>query len=428
MIWQKRLSTFLLFALLLAACSTPAPTPTPSATATSAPTLTPPRPTPTAGVMPEIRSAPAAQGRLRVIQAAPQIGAVDVYLEQALIAGRLGLGAYTNPVGVEGGTYFLQVVPTGALPSTQILAQTTISVIPDQSFLVLITGTADALTIMVFQEDLTPIPSGKSRLAFIHAVPRGPACTPQVDSQPLNERLDFGQVSASYLFEAVAHRISCYGGETLLADVDTALAPQRMYTAVLIGDVGGGNYRILLFNTAVETPGQVRFIHAGADLPPVNVFIDDQPVATNLAYRQASEWQTQRPRTYQLRVERSDVEAGSRPLVETRLNVNASQVLEVVLLQERGEPTLRILSASLDPTPSLTARLIVFNAAPDAPTVYAMIGGERLPDIPPVTYGTATHVIELPAGMYNLLWSTGEGDNTRTVEFVGEVTFAEGFA
>ncbi len=429
MIWLQRLSVVFLLALALAtSCTPPAPTATPAPTDTPQPPATLPRPTPTVGALPERAGTPAEQGRLRIVQAAPQSGAVDVYLEQALLASRLALGAYTNPITVESGVYLVQVVPAGALPSTQVLAETTLNIIPEQSFLVVITGVPDTLTISVFQEDLSPISGGLTRLAFLHAVPRGPAFTPRLDSQPFNEQLDFGQVSAGYLVDPGAHRLAFYGGDTFLADIDAALAPQQMYTAVLIGDIGGGNYRTLLFNTPVETPGRIRFIHAGLDIPAVNVFLDDQPIATALAYHAASEWLTQKPRAYQLRVERNDIEPGSRPLVDMRFTLNADQALELLLLRDRGVPALRIYPVSLAPTPPLRSRLVVVNAAPDAPTVYALSGGEQLAGIPPISYGMATGVIELPIGTFNLLWSTGSNADGRVVEFPGEFVFEEGVA
>ncbi len=377
--------------------------------------------------MPEVGRAPAVQGQIRVVQAAPESGAVDVYLEQGLIAGQLGLGAYTNPIQVEGGTYFLQVVPSGALPSTQILASMSLNVIPNESFLVLITGTADALIIATFQENLSPIAGDQSRLAFIHAVPRGPAFTPQVDRQPLGDRIDYGQVSPGYLVSPAAHQLSFIGGEVPLADLNTSLAPRQLYTAILIGDVGGGNYRALLFNTPIETPGQVRFIHADSQSPPVNVYLDDELVAGNIAFHQSSEWHSSPPRTYQLRLEDAGGEQGSRPLQETRFAINADQTLEVILLQDRGVPALRIFPTSLKPTPPNMIRLVVVNAAPDAPVVFASADGEPITDITPVTYGMATRALDFSAGTFNLLWATGQGENVRTVEYVGETTLEEGF-
>lgn len=422
-----RFTLILAVAMIAAGCSPPTATPTPSPTATQAATATVLHPTATVGVLPEVGRATTAQGQIRIVQAAPESGAVDVYLEQGLIAGQLGLGAYTNPVHVESGTYFLQVVPSGARPSTQILASTNLNVIPDESFLVLITGTADSLIITIFQEDLSPVAGDQSRLAFIHAVPRGPAFTPQVDQQPLGDQIDYGQVSPGYLVEPAAHRLSFLGGEEALVDLNTSLAPRQMYTAVLIGNVGGSDYRALLFNTPIETPGQIRFIHADPESPAVNVYLDSERVASDIGFHQYSAWENRLPRTYQLRLEVAGSEPGSRSLLETRVAIDADQTLAVILLRDRSTPALRIFPTSLDPTLPNMIRLVVVNAAPDAPFVYASINGEQIEAITPVTYGMASNVIDFSAGLYNLLWATGQGENERVIEYIGETRLTEGY-
>ena len=421
-----------LIAVIVAAC-TPSATPTatsaPTATATASPTSQP-LATATVGVVPDTTAGERqAQGQIRIVQAAPQSGAVDVYLEQGLIASRLGLGAYTNPLTIEAGTYYLQVVPVGALPDTQILAEATIDLAPDQSVLLLITGTADALTIATYPEDLSAVPAEESRLTFIHAVPRGPAFTPYIDDEPLGEALDYGDTSTGYSTVAGAHRIALLADDgTILADLDTALAARQFYTAVLVGQVGGGNYRILLLNTPVEIPGMLRFIHANPEAEAVRVILDDRVLGTDFTYRTASEWTSLPARTYRLRVMPAAAETEAAPLVETQFNLSADQALELLFYQERGAPALRIFTTSLAPTPPLTARLVVVNTAPDAPAVYAQSGDELLSEIPPVPYGTATRIIDFPAGLANLFWATGQGTNARLVEIVGDYTFSEGKA
>lgn len=430
MAWRRAFYLFsiLLFLALPACSSTPAPTAAVLPTVTLAPTATPaPQPTATIGSVPQAAAEPQVSGQIRVVQAAPETGAVDVYLEQALIAGRLGPGAFTNPVAVPVGVYTLQVIPAGAQIDTQVLAETSVNILPEQSFLALITGTAETLNISVFQEDLSAIPQGQSRLAFLHGVPRGPLFSPRVDAQPLPDILDLGQVSAGYLFESRPHRLAFYAGDTLLASIDAALAPQQMYTAVLIGRVGGGDYRILLFSTPVQTPGQVRFIHAAPSTGYVRIDLGEQTLAENLPYRDTGGWQPVKPGTYELRVTEADAEEATRPLVVTRLNIAPAQALEIVMLEERGIPTVRAYDYPLAPTLPQTIRLVSVNAAPDAPVIYAQMFSERLASIPPIPYGAYTRPLDLPAGQYDeLMWLTGEGNNARVVERAGSVTLEEG--
>lgn len=423
---RRPIAMFLVGLILLVACG-PAPTATPVPTVTPTPTLAPaPSPTPTVGAVPQSLGGPTSSARIRIVQAAPQSGALDIYLEQALVASRLGHGAYTNPTSVAAGVYYLQAVPAGARPSTQVLADTTATLEPEGSYLILVSGTAETLNFAVFQEDLSPIPPNQARLAFLHAVPRGVPIQPYIDDQPYPEVLDFGQASAGYPVEAGRRQLSVTSGDSTIATLDATLAPQHMYTAVLIGQVGGGNEQILLFNTPTRMVGQVRFIHAAPNTPAATIYLDDKLLEEAVSFRAATTWQDFAPRAYTARVEIAGAEGGLP--IETRFNLGANQAIEVLLLEDRGTPALRVYAHSTAPTPPQTARLVVVNAAPDAPAVYAYNRGDRLPEIPMIPAGAATQALNIPASRFELFWLNSQAADARIVERAGEVTFLEGYA
>ncbi len=414
--------------MVLAACLPgPVASPTPEPTVTLEPTPAPaPSPTPTVGPVPQRTGAEAEdEGRLRVIHAAPESGAVDIYMEQGLLAGRFGFGAVTNPVSITTGTYYLQIVPVGALPDSQVLADTTLAIEADQSYIVLISGTAETLIISVYQEDLSAIPPTQARIAFLNAVARGPNVTARVGNQPFADVLDFGQVSAGYHVEAAAQPIAFYAGDRELAAFQAALAPQQAYTAVLIGQPGAQDTRILLFSSAVLTPGRVRFVHAAPDAGDVTVSLSGEVLAEGIAYRDASDWQSYNPRSHALEIRTA--EEGVL-LAETRFTLGASQAIEIVLLADRGRPALRLYPHALEPTAPRTARLVVVNAALYAPAVYGQTRTLRLDEIPLVPGGANSRVLDFPASTLEILWVSGEGSGSRVIEWGGEVTFLEGHA
>lgn len=411
----------------LVACA-PAPSPEPTATppATMTPTLAPaPSPTPTVGAVPQRTGAEAAEeAQIRIVNAAPESSAVDVYLEQGLIASRLGFGAHTNPVIVTTASYYLHVVPVNALPDSQVLADTTLAMEPDQSYIVVITGTAETLVVSVYQEDLSILPDNSSRIAFLNAVPRGPNLTPQIDTQPFADLLDFGQVSAGYIVESGARQLVFLAGEQRLSELDTALAPQQAYTAILIGKPGAEDTRILLLNTPIVGNGQLRFIHAAPETEPLAVLVNGSTLAESIEYRSASDWQPLKPQTYTLELRSSTDDATL--VAETRISLTSNQAAEVVLLEDHGRPTLRVYAYSLAPTPSDTARIVIVNAAPYAPTVYGQTRAARLDEFPQVPGGANSPMVEISANQLELLWVSGQGDSTRVIEWAGEVTFEEG--
>ncbi|MBN2472070.1 MAG: DUF4397 domain-containing protein [Anaerolineae bacterium] len=414
--------------VMLAACM-PAPTPTPTAepTVTLTPTLAPaPSPTPTVGPVPQRTGAEAEdEGRLRVIHAASESGAVDVYLEQGLLAGRFGYGAITNPTSITTGTYYLQVVPVGAIPDSQVLADTTLAIEADHSYIVLLSGTAETLIISVYQEDLSTIPAKQARIAFLNAVPRGPNVTARVGNQPFADVLGYGQVSAGYHIDAAAQTVAFFAGERELASYQAALAPQQTYTAVLIGKPGAEETRILLLNSPVLTPGQVRFVHAAPEMGSVSVRLNAEIMVEALDYRENSGWQAYIPRSHTLEIRSVD---NGELLAETRFNLAANQAVEIVLLKDRGRPALRLFPHSLAPTAPRTAHLVVVNAAPYAPALYGQTRTTRLDAIPLVPGGANTRVVAFPASTLEMLWVSGEGSDSRVIEWAGEVTFLAGHA
>ncbi|MBN1967237.1 MAG: DUF4397 domain-containing protein [Anaerolineae bacterium] len=426
----KRTHLGLLFILLwmLAACApTVASTSTPPPTSTATDTPTPlPLPTATVGVVPQLASEPAAQGTLRIVQAAPESGSVDVYLEQALIGNRMSLGAFTNPVNIAAGEYVLQVVPTGALPNTTVLTETVISVQAETSSIILVTGTADALTISVFAEDLTPIPAGQSRITLINAIPRGPQTVLEIDEIPLSGALDFGQVSGGTLVEAAHHQIDAVSTNEVLGSLDMALAAGRLYTAVLVGQVGGSDAQLIAFNTFVVTPGHLRVIHAAPDLPAVDVYLDDTLIDAGIGYRSAGAWVIRPPRSYELRIVSSEAGEDVPSIAEARLALSDGQAVGILLYENRGLPALQVFASPLTATPPLTAHLLVINAAPDAANVSAQTGDDSLAEIPAVRYGMASRLLEFPQGMVDLLWVTGSSDAPQVIEAARDFSFEAG--
>jgi hypothetical protein len=135
---------------------------------------------------------------------------------------------YTNPIEVAAGTYALQIVPTGAAAGSQILAEATVPVVAEQSYILVITGTADTLGPWPSnQEDLSPIAEGQTRLALIHAVPRGPASRLEVDGVPLGDPVDFGLVGTALHRRSGGAPSDLRQFRTQLAELDAALARSR---------------------------------------------------------------------------------------------------------------------------------------------------------------------------------------------------------
>ncbi|MFQ3534311.1 MAG: NADH-quinone oxidoreductase subunit J [Aggregatilineales bacterium] len=121
-------------------------------------------------------------------------------------------------------------------------------------------------------------------------------------------------------------------------------------------------------------PPQVRFIHTVASAPAVDIYLNEQRVAAELAYGDATDMQTLRAGSYNLLIFAacpdpscpSPFERGATPLVALPLTLEPERATTYILA---GTPEdLRLLAVPLDLTPFAadnTFRLTVVHALPN---------------------------------------------------------------
>src|SRR5689334_6606265 len=127
---------------------------------------------------------------VRFVHVLSGASAVDVYTDGQLTIRSLDFGQATPYVNVAPGPHQIVVTQAGA---TTALWQQDISPAVGAA-LTLVASSNNPLQFQVYQDDLSPLPLGKSRFTAVHAIPEGPALDVILaDGRPVVAGLQYGQ-------------------------------------------------------------------------------------------------------------------------------------------------------------------------------------------------------------------------------------------
>jgi len=174
-----------------------------------------------------------------------------------------------------------------------------------------------------------------------------------------------------------------------------------------------------------QSDAEVRIIHAVPDGPAVDVYVDDELVFEDVAYGEASDYQS--------------VPEGTQTVTVTRANDSDTVVYEDEIAVESGQTTVAVggevagdiaaVAPSDDAAPSDNESAVrLAHLAPDAPAVDVTVAetGDVLFD--DVEFGNATEYETVPAGEYELEVRNATDDNDGEVVQTVNVTVEDGEA
>ncbi|MBN2306117.1 MAG: DUF4397 domain-containing protein [Anaerolineae bacterium] len=406
----------LLLALALTACggddnkpdTPPAPTTAPTLAETPTPIPTPRHtPMPQPGTDPD----PLTQARLRVVHASAELPAVDLYLDGEQIGWGFTQGEFhAAPLNYTAGNYLLRAALTGDDPDTDpLLLAYPLTLDTGTSAVAILVGSPDDPQVILYHETLDPLPGNTARLSVIHAVPRGAAFTLQDQGRTLLPALDYGGTGGPLEIASGPHTLSFTSGPDSLTSLDMNLSERRAYTLLLLGDAEAGTYDTISFFSQTHDVTSARVIHASPNLPDVDVYLGDILVAEALSFGNGTDWDSFRSLGYDLRVlPAGNPDAG--PLLIKRVTLIPNKPLEIVLLDEVNRLRVVTVDADLTGTPPDMARFIFVHAATSS--IRASIGtyGGLLPELQPISFGTATRPTLIGAGNTEFLFQHS-GDN-----------------
>lgn len=314
------------------------------------------------------------------------------------------------------GPYRVEVYPVGQGPADGLpLATGTAEIGPQQSVLFAATGTTEAVEITAYPADLGPTPPGTARVQAIHLAQGSPPVrVEQVQGAVLFEPLALGESrtrtipGGSYdirLRDAAGAVLMEQGGMDVTAGTLTLLIAFDI-------DPDAPFISAWVVNAApVEMYAQVRAAHVQPGAPPIDVYLDGDPLAQGLAYGASAAYRLIPPGRYTAAV----YAAGANP--ETAAPLDRRDVLlgggdfarTLIFFQVDGGAYLTVVPDGLDLIPAGQARVRFVNAAPGAGEIAASaVEGARWSDT--VFFGQTgvNHLVD--AGAWTFTITPGTGD------------------
>lgn len=148
-----------------------------------------------------------------------------------------------------------------------------------------------------------------------------------------------------------------------------------------------------------EPDASVRFVHASPGAPAVDILIDGQAAAQNVAYGSATSYVPVPGGDHKVQV----VPAGQTAegaLIDTDLNVDSGGAYIFVAMGRLNDIEGKVFEVNLDDLDEGKSRVRIIHASPDAGTIdVAITGGDTLFD--DVDTGDASDYTDLDAGTYS---------------------------
>ncbi len=146
-------------------------------------------------------------------------------------------------------------------------------------------------------------------------------------------------------------------------------------------------------------PARVNFFHASPDAPPVDVYLNNHPVATNLAYKSFTPYLPLHPGLYAIRVFPAGTMA--TPLIDQMIEVRPGDLVTLAIVGSLAEIGLLTVGPSAMPLIYGMAFLRFIQLSPNAPPMdVAIQGGPTL--FSNVEYKEITNYRTVDPGTYTL--------------------------
>ncbi len=184
----------------------------------------------------------AGPARVRVVHASPDAPAVDVWVNDSIIAfTNAPFKGITQYAPLDPATYNVKVVPTGA--TEPVVIEANLELAADTDYTVVAVGQLAAIEPLVLVDNNSLPEAGKAHVRFVHASPDAPSVDIAVQGGPVL----FSNVPFKGVGDYLPVDVGTYDLEVRVAGTDTvalsvpgvALADQTVYTIFAMGLAGG---------------------------------------------------------------------------------------------------------------------------------------------------------------------------------------------
>lgn len=194
---------------------------------------------------------------IRLVHAAQDAPAIDVYMNEAQIAEGIEFGTATEYAAVpSGGGRGVRVVAAGG-PIEEAILDAGLDFDPGQAYEIIFTGTGDALDLLISGTDLRPVAEGQARLRVIHASPDAGAVDIGLtgSEENLYDGIDFGGVTPYIIVDADTYPMEVRpGGEdmTVALQSKVTLEAGTVYDLIALGRPADQSLNLLVLTAPAE--------------------------------------------------------------------------------------------------------------------------------------------------------------------------------
>lgn len=114
------------------------------------------------------------ENRVRVMHASPDAPNVDIFVNGQAVLTDVPFFAYSDPLTLPDGTYQVAIAPAGAGTDASVFVGD-LTVAGGQNLTVAAMNFVDNFEVYAYEEDVSPVPAGLTRVRIIHASPNAPA-------------------------------------------------------------------------------------------------------------------------------------------------------------------------------------------------------------------------------------------------------------
>lgn len=348
---------------------------------------------------------PAAAGpaKVMVVHASPNAPAVDMLVNNTVVAAGLAFPNSTDYLTVAAGTQNVKVRVAG---TTTTVIDANLSLTSNTNYSVFAADSVSKLTPLVLTDDLRSPAAGKAHVRFVHLSPNAPA----VDIAVQGGGVVFSNTAFKGNTAFTPLNAGTYNLEVRVAGTSTVVltianvtfADGGIYTVFARGFVTGTGSQALgaqiIVNKASTVPAKVMAIHASPNAPGVDLLVDNAVVGTNLTFPNSTAYLSVPGGSRNIKV---NVTGTSTTVINATLSLDAGASYSVFATDSVSRISPLVLVDNLTSPASGKAHVRFVHLSPNAPPVDVALQGGA------VVFGNrafkeATELTPLDAGTYNL--------------------------
>lgn len=369
------------------------------------------------------------QGTIRVVNVINDLPQVDVFIDGESVERRLEIySASRHETQLSVGTHQVSVVESTSSDSSAVVYfEGEFDIQEDNALLIVLGGTTNNILFSVFEEDLSPVAPGQSRIMFVNALADVSSAQLVEGSALVIDDVAFGSISNPVEVVARDHIYSIEEGDGgFLTSFEREMESGFGYTVVLAGDLANDIITFMILEAETPPQTRVRITHAAPDVLALDILFDSEVLAENLSFGETLDFQTLPSKFYDVQIFDSASGTSSTPLLENRLNLREYESVEVVIYGQDNDLGLASHTIDTAPIPVGFSRLVVFHAA---------IGESGIRFVGPddselglsVRYGEFSRPLLIDVGSIEFRFGTGNQDDPQLVEApVNPINMEEG--